>query len=325
MLRNVIMGLRPVTWENPSRQNEFVQSVMSALGALGEEIDYPLLCAVSGCAFRASFSMPSSQPWNHGNYHVVHTPPIVEHTFRMFGYRVAHHIRGDFELDRRRIVDSIDRGVPVITLDGVINCADACVIAGYDDDGNVLLGFSPFSDVGDDHSEPDDITGAFRKSGWHGGFFAGGSQGRVLIIEGKAERPDDATVLAETLRLAARLIGEPCLVPGQHNGLAAHRAFAQALRTYAWDDNSEPYLNVMCNFKQYLDRRYAAEYLRMAGRNDLADLYTRIAATVDEMGHMIPQDFSAADLFSSKHELEPYCRAIEQIAELEERALPLMA
>lgn len=325
MGRNVIPGLRPVTWENANRQNEFVQCVISALGALGEEVDYPILCAVSGCAFRTSFPMPSSQPWNHGNYHVVHTPPIIEQAFRMLGYRVTHQVHGDYEADRRRIVESIDKGVPVVTLEGVINCADACVIAGYDDGGDVLLGYSPFMDIPEDHSEPHDVTGYFRKSGRHGGFFGGGSLGRILTIDGRIAKPDDAAVLAETLRLAARLIGEPCLVAGRHNGIAAHRAFAHALRSAAWDDNFEPYLNVMCNFKQYLDRQYAAGYLRLAGRGDLANLYTRIAATVEEMGHMIPQDFSAAHLFSSKRTLEPYCRAIEQIADLEEQALPLMA
>jgi AraC-like DNA-binding protein len=318
MTRNIIPGLRPVTWSDPQRQSEFVNSVLSALNATGETLTYDYVCAVSGCAFRTSFSMKG---WNHGNYHAVHTPPIIEHTFRMLGYCVKHIVRGDYETDRKSIMDSIDRGVPVITLEGVINCADACVISGYDNDGAVLLGYNPFMDVQDDHTEPCDITGYFRKSAWHDGFFAQGSKGRILLVEGKCEKPSAQDAFHATLRLAARLIGDGAMADGQHNGLAAHRAFANALLTYRWDDNFEPYLNVMCNYKQYLDRQYAAKYLRDNGRTDLARYYDEISDTVRRMGNMIPQDFTAGDMFSDRENLRPYADAILEICELEREFL----
>lgn len=324
MKRNLIPGLQRVDWSDTQRQNEFVNSVVSALNALGEKLDYDTVCAVSGSAFRTSFSMPSAEPWNHGNYHAVHTPPIIEHTFRMLGYRMSHHVRGDYEADSRLIMESIDRGCPVITLEGVINCADACVISGYDNDGQVLLGYNPFMSIEDEHKEAPDDTGYFRKTGWHDGFFAKGSLGRILVIEGQCEKPNEATVLAETLKLVARLIGEENLAPGQHNGLAAHRAFANALQTYTWDDNFEPYLNVMCNYKQYLDRRYAVPFLRYHGRDDLADLYAQIAALSAKLGEIIPQDFSAGDLFSDKAALRPYCDVLLELCAAEERVLAML-
>ncbi len=252
MQRNLIPDLLKVDWSDTQRQNEFVNSVVSALNALGDKVDYDYVCAVSGSAFRTSFSMLSVSKWNHGNYHVINTPQIIEHTFNMLGYRVAQHRRGEYETDCRLIMDSIDRGFPVITLEGVINCADACVISGYDNDGRVLLGYNPFMYVEDDHKEAPDDTGYFRKSDWHNGYFAEGNHGRILIIEGKGEKPDKRAIFAETLKLVARFIREENLVVGQYNGLAAHKAFANALLTYTWDDNFEPYLNVMCNYKQYL-------------------------------------------------------------------------
>ena len=140
MAKNFIPGLLKVDWTDTQRQSEFVNSVVSALNSLGEKLDYDYVCAISGSAFRTSFSMPSALKWNHGNYHVIHTPIIIEHTFKMLGYNVTQYIRGDYETDRRLIVDSIDKGIPVITLEGVINCSDACVISGYDNDGHLLLG-----------------------------------------------------------------------------------------------------------------------------------------------------------------------------------------
>jgi hypothetical protein len=324
MKRNLIPDLLKVDWSDPQRQNEFVNSVVSALNALGDKVDYDYVCAVSGSAFRTSFSMPSVCIWNHGNYHVIHTPIIIEHTFKMLGYKISHHIRGDYAADSRLIMDSIDRGFPVITLEGVINCADSCVISGYDNDGRVLLGYSPFMNIEDDHKEAPDDTGYFRKSNWHDGFFASGSKGQILVIEEKCEKPSKETIFTETRKLISRLIREENLAPGQYNGIAAHKAFANALLTYTWNDNFEPYLNVMCNQKQYLDRQYAVKFFRDNDRNDLADQYEKIAALSAKLGQIIPQDFSAGNMFDDKDKLRPYCDVLLQICDLEEKALALL-
>lgn len=319
MTRNVIPNLSKVDWSDTQRQNEFVNSVVSALNGVGERLDYDYVCAVSGSAFRTSFSMSG---WNHGNYHVVNAPITIEHTFKMLGYKVSHRLRGDYESDRKLIMDSIDRGFPAITLEGVIVNADACVISGYDRDGGVLLGYSPFAGMEDDHNEPADGTGYFRKSNWHDGFFAGG--GQILIVEGKCEKPAKEVAFAETIELASRLIREENLAPGQHSGLAAHRALANALLTYTWEDNFEPYLNAMCNYKQYLDRQYAVAFLRDNGRSDLARVYEEIAELCRLLGQQIPQDFSASELFSDKEKLKPYCSTLLKICDLEEKAAQLM-
>lgn len=324
MRKNIIPNLQKVDWTDMKRQNEFVNSVVSTLNAIGEQLNYDEVCAVSGSAFRTSFSMPTAEPWNHGNYHVIHTPLIIEHTFKMLGYRVTPHIRGNYEIDKKLIMDSIDKGIPVITLEGVINCSDACVISGYDQDGDVLLGYNPFMYSEEDHKEEPDDTGYFRKSNWHGGFFAEGSKGRILIIEGKGEELSKEEIFAETLKLIKRLIVEEYLMLGQYNGLAAHQAFVNALMTYDWDDSFEPYLNVMCNYKQYLDRQYAVQFFYDNGREDLASIYERITKLSLELEQLIPQDFSAGHLFNDKKSLKPYCDILLEISDLESEAAKLM-
>ena len=314
MKRNLIPGLQKVDWSDVQRQNEFVGSAVSALNGVGEKVDYDYVCAVSGSAFRTSFSV---EGWNYGNYHVINAPITIEHTFRMLGCKVSHHVQGDYEADSRLIRDSIDRGFPVITLEGVVSHADACVISGYDDDGGVLLGYNPFMYIKDEHPEAPDDTGYFRKADWHYG-------GEILIIEDKCEKPAKSAILADTLKLISRLIGEESLVSGQYNGLAAHKAFADALLTYAWDDNGHVYLDVMCNYKQYLDRQYAVKFFRDNDRADLADCYEKIAALCAKLGQIIPQDFSATDMFSDRDKLRPYCDVLLQICDLEEKVLPLL-
>ena len=315
MMRNLIPGLQKVDWSDTARQSEYVNSVVSALNGLGEKLDYDYVCAVSGSAFRTSFA---TQGWNEGSYQVSHVPIIIEHTFKMLGYHVTEYAKSDYEADKRRIMESIDKGVPVITIGGVINCCDACVISGYDNDGGVLLGYNPFMYVEDDHNEPHDDTGYFRKSGWRENYHS------LIIIGEKCEKPDSAAVFNDTLKIISRLIEEETLSPLQHNGLAAHKAFANALMTYEWDDNFQPYLNLMCNYKQYLDRKYAVQFFEDNGRNDLAGLYRQISELCAELGRIIPQDFSAFDMFSDKNKLKPYCDTLLKICDLEENALDLL-
>jgi hypothetical protein len=217
----------------------------------------------------------------------------------------------------------VDKGIPVITLEGVINCSDACVISGYDNDGHVLLGYNPFMNVNEDHNEAPDDTGYFRKSNWHDGFFEKES-GRILIIEGKGEKSSKEIVFKETLNLIRRLVQEENLAPGQYNGLAAHKAFINALETYSWEDNFEPYLNVMCNYKQYLDRQYAIKFFYENGRDDLAQQYEKITELSQQLGKLIPQDFSAFELFSDKNNLKPYCNILLEIYNLEQDALKML-
>ena len=338
MTRNLIPGLQKVDWSDTSRQNEYVNSVVSALNALGEHLTYDYVCAVSGSAFRTSFSMPSSQLWNHGNYHVINTPDILPHTFTMLGYMMFDIDLRDGDGAMKKIRDSIDQGVPVITVEGVINCADACVISGYDHNGKILLGYSPFAEIEDDHKELPDESGYFRKTDWlpvsaYLNSLQAGAPGippeenqlRVLIVIAKVPyQPTQEQIFTDTLKLAKKLILSENLARGQYNGLAAHRAFANALMTYEWEDNGGPYLNVMCNYKQYLDRQYAVPFLRQNGREDLAAIYEEIAGLASLMSKQIPQDFSAGDLFGDKANLKPFCDTVLQICGLEEKAAGMM-
>ncbi len=331
--RNIIPNLLKVDWSDPKRQSEFVNSVVSAMNGLGEKVDYDYVCAVSGSAFRTSFSMPSVQAWNFGNYYACYTPIILEHTFKMLGYYAQIHNRSDYESDRKLIIDSIDKGIPVITLAGVIQNSDTCLISGYDNDGAVLLGYNPFMYIEDDHKEAADESGYFRKSDWHNGYFAGAGaehlingsgRERIIIIGDKVQNFSQDDIFAETLKLIKRLILEENISPGQYNGLAAHKAFANALMTYEWTDNFEPYMCVMCNYKQYLDRQYAVKFMQGNGRKDLAQIYQDIVALCDELGTLIPQDFSAFDVFNDKANLKPYADILIKICELEKEAAGMM-
>ncbi len=315
MVRNFIPNLEKVDWSDQKRQSEYVGSVVSALNGLGEKTNYDYVCAVSGAAFMTSFSKTG---WDFGNQRVSDAPIIFEHTFKMFGYSVTRHFKTDYETDSRLIMDSIDRGVPVIALDGIIPSANECLISGYDDSGAVLLGYNPFMYIPEDHNEPHDSTGYFRKTGWYDHFYS------MLLIGEKCEKPSKEAIFRETCKLVRRLIQEESLVPDHYNGLAAHKAFANALMTYQWEDNFEPYMSLMCTYKMYLDRQYAVAFFEENEREDLAELYKKISSLCLRLGEIIPQDFSAFDLFNDKNSLKPYCNVLQEICGLEEQAAQLL-
>jgi hypothetical protein len=140
----------------------------------------------------------------------------------------------------------------------------------------------------------------------------------------KFDKPPKDVIFNETLKIVKRLISEKTLIPSHYNGLAAHRAFADALLTREWDDNFEPYMCVMCTYKMYLDRQYAVKFFENNGRGDLADIYNEIAKLCGRLGEIIPQDFSAGDMFSDKTKLKPYYDTLLEICALEEKAVKLM-
>lgn len=323
--RNVILGLRRVDWSDPARQNEYLKCVLSAMEHLGTACDYDSLACLSGCAFRGC--APIGEP-NPGAYHVVHELAIVAHTFRMLGYEAAVHARSDFAADRGLIVESIDRGVPALTLEGVVNCSECCLIAGYDAGGAVLLDYNPFMDVTNDHDEPHDETGYFRKSGWHDGFFAQG--GRIVTI-GPARAPmSESETLREALRTAALLIrGGASESPEVRTGWAGHTRYAEAV----CEEPRDPFaLNLMMaclNCNLYQDKLRVPPFLRQAkaalpeqaeALEECARLYDRIAELRREMSELVPDDVWMTEALLPITARRAYARCVLELRDLEAEA-----
>jgi hypothetical protein len=167
------------------------------------------------------------------------------HIFDAIGYGYEWVVKtcetGDQPRFRERIAASIRRGVPVLGY-GVIGPPEASIITGYDEGGDVLMGWSFFED-GSTEREP---TGYFRKSGWFNDTQC------LLVIGEKRGRPS----LEETCRAALQWLlevkrtpmvrperGAPEWYQGRHNGLAAYDAWAaHLLSDEAWPADDEAML-----------------------------------------------------------------------------------
>lgn len=322
MDKNFIMGLHKIDIFHSDRNNEYVQCVMSALGALGEDLDYDYVTAISGSSFRTTYS-PFGK-FDSGLPGIANNLWTIEHTLKMLGYKVSIHRRSDFDTDRKLIMDSIDKGIPVITVAGVLHYCDTCVISGYDNDGEVLLGYSGYMNASDADTEPNDETGYFRKSNWHDEVFAARNGGFIVIIGQKIEKPSKETILIETLRTTIKLIttqevngrGERYQ---QFNGLAAQSAFANALISPLNKSNIDAMLSLMQSVQQYNDKKFSFKFYKDHGLNDLAEICEEIKDLCYKLSEIISLSFDEDQIkvFEDKCTLKNYSDVLLQIHDLE--------
>jgi hypothetical protein len=318
--RNVILGLRKVDWSDETRQNEFLNCVISAAGHLGKKVSYDDFACISGCAFRAC---SPGQEMGPGAYHITNDMPLIEHTFRMLGYDAKLHKTSDYETDRQRVIDSVDRGVPLLTFEGVVSCSETCIISGYDDDGAVLLGYNPFMYIKDDHPEPHDSTGYFRKSDWHNDW-SRAADGRMLIIGKPTALLAREETIRESLRTAVKLI---------RSGYAGHTYYAGQVQKDAemWFLLQSMIVCMDCNVFQ--DKVYVAPFLREAKAvlKDQAEtleqgakLYDQIPALRREMSGYFPDDLSMPERIQDKELRRQYAQLVLKTRDLEKSAADLL-
>jgi len=125
---------------------------------------------------------------------------------------------------RRRIIESIaGQGRPLIG-NGVVGPPVDCLITGFDEGGDVLIGWSYFQKMKDFSADVEfEKDGTFRKKNWYK------DTHRLIILGEKKHTTPLERVYREALQWALHLIHTP-QVQDRHSGLAAYRAWAEAIR-----------------------------------------------------------------------------------------------
>ena len=188
---------------------------------------YAFLCSVSGAASFLSWK----DGWHEDNAALTYLSAVPwaaeRHILDAVGYE------GEFldvetgcdneALFRERIMESIQRGMPALAY-GIVGPPEPSLITGYDDGGEVLIGWSFFQDETTE-CEP---SGYFRVRDWFT------NTERVLIIGDKKAKPLLAETCRTTLRWMIKVGSTPMVRPEadapeayqqRHNGLAAYDAW----------------------------------------------------------------------------------------------------
>ena len=194
-------------------------AIESAMRYMGEDVSTAYAMGITGGAFVILWGMP----WNDCNCDImiVGDEPI-ERAFNSLGYAYRrfpdydHDNPGDTrELWRRAVVASIDARVPAI-MQGPVGPPECSVIAGYEDNGHVLLGWSYFQE---------DKSKYFRSDDWFERAIG------LIIIGEKESDPEPRDVLKGTLDWAVKLSRTPEFEwPADRpllSGFAAYDAYAE--------------------------------------------------------------------------------------------------
>jgi len=249
--RKVLENIPRLAWEKG--EYTLAGAVVACMEFLKEEVSYDFLAGVSGGAFELR--------WHPGwgaeeGYRPAPGEEPIRRIFQALGRRYQYLPRADRPGEReaflRGIVASVQDGKPVIA-GGVVG-PQACVVAGYEEDGAVLLGHSYFHDGS---------NGYYRKSDWYDECWG------LILIGGECRPSPKRETLRDALQWAVELARTPKR-GGCTAGLAAYDAWAAALRRdgdFPADDL--PLLTRRCNISNSIvlagvwdARRAAAGFLK---------------------------------------------------------------
>lgn len=250
----------------------------AVLNYMGQDIGYAFLMAASGAAFRLRWSKTC---WDGGNVDItyIYNDPLeaFRRSFEAAGrkYRFLRREDNDKQGFINFIKTEIDAGRPVIAT-GIIGPPEACIITGYQENGQKLLGWNFFQ------NRPEYNTG----TGFHEcGYFISESWWEnkdtlLLMAIGEEEEAlvADRRILENALNIQDR---EPVMWPGSGNAVACGQDAYDTWAAWTLDDKhfgegiTLPllYERYMCQIDAQTmvgeGRAYAAVYMKAVGDRHL--------------------------------------------------------
>lgn len=180
----ILYGVPKVAY-GPSGCTPYPMCVKACANYLGQDISYDYAMAGSGAAFRLTWD---TDCWNPGNVDVIFTfddpmkvyktgiealdrkfsllwrkTKVTESDHKKFSTMHSGGTKEDFI---EYIKSQIDKGYPCIAL-GIIGPCEACIVTGYRDNGQTLLGWNLFQDNPENITDIEfDDSGYFISKSW---------------------------------------------------------------------------------------------------------------------------------------------------------------
>ena len=198
-------------------------------------IAYTHVMGTSGAAFRLVW-MPG---WHVDNTDIVHLAKNPIEPYRRafdsvgLAFEMLESNQADEAAFRQAIVTHIrDHQRPVLAF-GVIGPPECCLITGYDEGGDVLIGWNYFQNIPPFNAGVEyEPGGEFRKRDWFRETPA------LYLITGQKPRPPQAEIYRDALQWALT-VARPSSIRHRITGLAAYDAWTDQLRQdadFATDD-----------------------------------------------------------------------------------------
>jgi hypothetical protein len=259
---------------------------------------YSFFLGVTGAAFRLTWA----EGWQGDNVEIMYMSdqPMApfERAFEALGWEFKYLGKEDppikDEAFRQEIVESIDRGMPVVAF-GVIGPPEACLITGYDDGGDLLTGWNFFQDFPEFKAGQEfEPCGYFRIRNWY-------ATTEALIIPGeKVKRLEYKEIFRKSLEWAVKVMRTPRVTAyglPRANGVAAFDAWIEAiLRDEEFNTDNFEALNL--RFGVHDDAVGTVAEARWYGSVYLSRLANMAPGNV-----IRPEILKAAACFAKEHDL----------------------
>lgn len=356
----VLHGVPRVSYfGNPPELTPFIASLKTVMQYTGvTDIPYPHYHCVAGSAFRL---MWNTACWDGGNVDILvmdedPVRPLLRavgaagRRCRMLFKETVNETHFQGRLKLRPGVDyggkdefvslirkRIDSGVPVVAF-GVMGPPEACVVTGYRDGGETLLGWNFFQDM-------PEMAGAVEKTGEgyfvRRGWFEHRETIGVIAIDDGGEAPDLRAAVRDALENGADILS-PRRVGTHAGGLDAFDAWAGALRSKSEFPENAPmpllFERLMCQTDAHTmvaeGRSYAHGWLEHMAKQypeaaepmgKAASLFDRAHRTVWEMWELIGGlgmgEKQAANMGRADIREKLICR-IGKLRQYDEQAVP---
>ena len=275
---------------------------------------YSFLVGVSGAAAFLSWK----EGWHGDNvalfYMDADAGAVERHIFEAIGYAyeavLKEEGRDNEAIFRERIIASIDRGVPALAY-GVIGPPEPSIITGYDEGGDVLIGWNFFQNFPEFNAGVEFEAGVagqhgyFRKRDWFKD-----TENLLIIGEKLSTKPSLPEISRDALRWLLKVTRTPMVRPepdapegyrNRHNGLTAYDAWADhLLRDAEWPADDEATLRAHYQIHDVLVGTLAEA--RWYGSVFLAEIAEHFAAGPNYQGasgHVL----HAAACYATEHDL----------------------
>ncbi len=233
----ILYGVPRVSYFNdPPELTPFISSLRACLTFSGQSMPYDRLMAASGAAFRLLWN---TSCLDGGNVDILVMRPDpyepIRRAFTAAGRTFRHIQKTDAPGNRDEMItllrEEIDAGRPVIAF-GIVGPPEACVLTGYQENGDVVLGWNYFQDFPEwQGSISRHEAGYFVRRDWYEHPETLG----IIAVGPAGPEPDEKSYLTDIVRFALTVMNGPA-VGDRANGNAAFEAWEAMLR----DDRQFP-------------------------------------------------------------------------------------
>lgn len=324
----VLYGVPRVGWGAYGGSTPYPVCLKACLDYQGEEISYSDIIVAGGSAFRLTWN---TKEWDLSNvdiYHTLESPEIYRWGAEALG-REFSLLGRDKETKKEDFIQFIkqhlDEGYPCIA-QGIIGPPEACLVTGYRENGNVLLGWNFFQDdLAFANSIGKDESGYFICDNW---WENTDTQGIMCMGPICQEPFSRKKILENAVRVLSGRVED-----GYAKGIAAYDAWEKMLgddsNFHSKDNEGVLFEKMLCQQDAMVcvmdGRAAAAEYF--SDIPELAGAFLKTKELITKMWNLFERDKDGNIRLQSLADAgvrKEVCSFIRQAKESEEESLRLM-